>query len=187
MCPYCASGWHWECEDPEELPNGYYGCCCGSSTPTVQLGPGKRAPKANEDIRDQESTGRKRAAQLKPLSPGDVCEWAGLKFAGGGVVPIMGCNGREAKNRHHGPDKSTLNNDLDNLHAICTSCHNRWHTLNDEYYGERPGQGKPFVPIKGELKQHDPNTTATAEELLNNEMWWISKDRPKIKEMEQEL
>jgi len=57
------------------------------------------------------------AAKAAPIKPGSVCEWAWLLQAGGGVVPIMGCPGRPASDRHHGPDKNTLNN---NVGRTCT-------------------------------------------------------------------
>jgi hypothetical protein len=46
----------------------------------------------------------------------------------------MGCISGLQRARHHGPDKSTLNNEVGNVHRICDYCHNRWHTLNDEGY-----------------------------------------------------
>jgi hypothetical protein len=78
----------------------------------------------------------------------------------------VGCIGRPAADRHHGPDKNTMNNAPSNLHRICDFCHNTWHALNDPYYGERPDHTKPFLPIKGECKQHDAKTMATMDELL---------------------
>ena len=97
-----------------------------------------------------------------------VCEWANLKFAGGGVVPIVGCIGRAATDRHHGPDKNTMNNAPGNVHRICSYCHNTWHGANDPHYGERPNQTLPFVP-EGPYEMHDAATKATTQELLDAE------------------
>lgn len=121
------------------------------------------------EYKDPISTGRKRAAEMYPFSPGMACEWANLKNAGGGVVPIVGCIGRPATDRHHGPDKNTMNNAEGNVHRICSFCHNAWHGANDPFYGERPSPDKPFVPVEGEMKEHDPLTKATTEEVLQAE------------------
>lgn len=170
MCPYCKAGWHWECIKPTDSDEVILCCCSTKQQPKII---GQRTLKADEDVRDPTSTGRKRAAQLKPIREGDICEWAGLKYAGGGAVPIVGCNGRPAKARHHGPDKSTLNNEEGNLHVICVHCHNRWHAKNDPLYPkERPGNGQPFLPLSGECKPHDPNTRATIEEIFQAEVAW---------------
>lgn len=129
--------------------------------------------KQDFEVTDPKSTGRKRAAVLLPLKDsegnGYVCSWAQLRHAGGGEFPIIGCLGNIATNRHHGPDKDTLNNDEvgRNLHRICTFCHNRWHTLNDATYTayiERVG-------LTG-IQAHDPKTRATPEELSANEARW---------------
>lgn len=112
------------------------------------------------DLKDSESTGRKRAKDLLPTETLHtmICEWSLLKEAGGGVFPITGCHGNQATDRHHGPDKNTLNNErLINLHAICSYCHNEWHAKNDSTYeGERPKDGTPWIPST-EYKKHDPN------------------------------
>jgi hypothetical protein len=123
-------------------------------------------------IRDPLSTGRKRAATLFPIEPGMVCEWSGLKASGGGPFPIVGCIGRAASDRHHGPDKNTMNNAVGNVHRICDHCHNTWHALNDEAYGERPPHTQPFIP-QGVLGQdwflHDSETKATTQEVIEAE------------------
>lgn len=99
-------------------------------------------------LADPISTGRKRAAVMYPIQPGQVCEWALKKNCGGGIYPVFGCTGRPAVNIHHGPDKSTLNNDRSNISVICTFCHNRWHTENDRTYLEpRPMDDSPWVPM----------------------------------------
>jgi hypothetical protein len=113
------------------------------------------------------------------------CEWAGLKYAGGGVEPIIGCGGNIIQpvkkgpnkgDRHHGPDKSVINNAPDNVHRICSPCHNRWHAQNNKFYGERPPASQPYLPLEEhELKQHDKVTMATAEEIEENEEYWASR------------
>jgi len=122
--------------------------------------------------KDPVSTGRKRAAEMYPINSGMACEWANLKKAGGGVVPIVGCIGRAATDRHHGPDKNTMNNAEGNVHRICAFCHNAWHGVNDPFYGPRPDHTLPFIPSgsKGEdWVDHDGTTKATTEEILQAE------------------
>lgn len=134
------------------------------------------------DITDITSTGRKRAAMMYPIFKDMKCEWAGLKYAGGGVEPIIGCagsiiqptKGPDKGDRHHGPDKNVINNAPTNVHRICSTCHNRWHALNNKYYGERPPADEPFVPLE-EYKQHDSETKATEEEIEENEKWWATR------------
>jgi len=159
---YCVLGWFEECEDPESdfhrNPN---------NLPAQRIGP----VKTDENVTDPKSTGRKRAVLVKPISEGDVCEWANLKFAGGGTYPIIGCPGNPATNVHHGPDKNTLNNDITNLHKLCSECHNRWHTRNDPTYGDDT-PGSTWLPIT-EWQPHDPDTRATPTELAMNEAYWI--------------
>lgn len=118
---------------------------------------------------DPMSSGRKKAARVAPIKAGMICEWAWLANAGGGVVPIIGCPGRPASDRHHGPDKNTLHNNVGvNLHRICDWCHNQWHAKNDPFYGPRPTNAdgsvdatKPFIPVEGEVLAHDPITRAS--------------------------
>ena len=114
--------------------------------------PRSRRSKPDNALKDQQSTGRKRAARLYPLDRSGLCEWAFSQAAGGGVT-ILGCGIREGtfpglqQSRHHGPDYNTLNNDPGNVHRICHSCHNSWHAANDptkdqrylELYGMRAG------------------------------------------------
>lgn len=181
-CVACAADCHNECFIPvDDL------CCCPVSTigsslvePAKRGGPVKDA----QDMVDPISTGRKRAAIAKPITDGMVCEWAGLANAGGGVEPIIGCNGNVATNIHHGPDKDILNNDVDtNLHRICPHCHNRWHTINDPYYGIRPTPGTPFIPLIPFICQpHDPDTKADLKDIFENEMYWSNKKLVKAKD-----
>lgn len=192
MCTYCVAGLHEFCEETEPTgEDSFVKCCCNTSMAFIEpgnLGESLRKSlaeprhKSATALRDVLSTGRHRAAIAKPITDGMPCEWAGLKFAGGGVEPIIGCPGnllfkkRGQYARHHGPDKSVLNNTQENLHLICPNCHNRWHARNDKYYGDgtgdsRPDAGETWLPNK-EFKQHDPLTKATPDEILNNEVWW---------------
>lgn len=181
VCISCAAGFHSECEQPEEHASlGVWACCCPVDEVNIERG---GPTKENHEVTDVESTGRKRAAVAYPIEPGvTICEWAKLKFAGGGVSPIIGCNGNHATDRHHGPDKSTLNNSGGNVHRICSPCHNRWHTRNDEHYGDRPPNGNPFLPLTGSCKEHDRETAATVEEIFDNEMYWRTKKVVKANE-----
>jgi hypothetical protein len=184
VCWGCVVGLHTECYDPQAQDSidgdpELFTCCCSLRPAEVEAPVEKRLPGrpvlAPGDVTDPTSTGRKRAALMAPIFPGMVCEWAGLKYAGGGVEPIEGCDGNTIadvkKNadlpegidsrgdRHHGPDKNTLNNELRvNLHRICSFCHNRWHARNDPHYaGTRPDAGQPWLPAT-EWKEHDPVT-----------------------------
>lgn len=117
------------------------------------------------DMKDPISTGRKRAAIAAPITVGMICEWAYLKEAGGGVEPIKGCTGYPATDRHHGPNKATLDNTTKespddsgkwNLHRICAMCHNRWHSANDKYYDEpRPADNTAWFPNIS-YRDHNP-------------------------------
>lgn len=107
-----------------------------------------RRYKPDSAVTDQQSTGRKRAAKLYPLDEEADCEWKGKKAQGGGDKPIDGClpwewpDGKcKQLNRHHGPDKNTLNNEPGNVHRIGPRCHNRWHSKNDPDYN-------PNKPLK---------------------------------------
>lgn len=189
-CPACTLGLPSECfASPDQL-GGFLSCLdvlsSDSAEPDAPTGASMRdrllqnvrAPKDDDSVRDQTSTGRKRAAQMYPVSDGMLCEWANLKFAGGGSIPMVGCRGNvlQAVKRehaiHHGPDKSTLNNEHGNVHRICIPCHNRWHALNDPFYGERPNNGQPFVPLSGDCLPHDPETLAAEEDFEFSEMYW---------------
>lgn len=203
LCYGCMVGFHEECNQPAKLDAlaGMYRCCCWSnekvnilSTPgnTVFPEERRRTPKDAEEVRDQTSTGRKRAvvamAEWERGLDGSICEWAYLRNAGGGAVPIVGCSGtiiREVKQTekvaegesprhiHHGPDKSTLNNGPENLHAVCAACHGRWHALNDPRYAkDRPDYGRPHLPIDGDALPHDPSTKATDLEMEFSDKFW---------------
>lgn len=144
-CNKCSADLHYECialrkeDDPDNPGIVLFSCCCigKSIEPTiisstgkeyrdeddVERGNGGRMLKEGENMRDVESTGRKRAAQAAPINALMPCEWQGLKSAGGGVFPIIGCRDSTQVDRHHGPDKGTLNNAVGtNLHRICKTC-----------------------------------------------------------------
>lgn len=180
-CIACAAGFHYECFGPVSNDDGLV-CCCPDTNVVETVGAKRGGPvKLGEDMEDVTSTGRKRAAKLFPIpdaSKGEApipCEWKGLKNAGGGVQPIIGCLNGTATDRHHGPDKSTLNNNESNVHRICSTCHNRWHTRNDPHYGKRPDSGAPFIPV-GDVTclTHDAVTLATQQDIFNSEMYWKS-------------
>lgn len=185
---YCVAGLHEMCNDATLREDGLYDCCCWSVVEITATGNGRGYYKENDEVKDVLSTGRKRAAEVAPITDGMLCEWAGLRYAGGGVIPIIGCvgttivaekgQGDRTGMIHHGPDKNTLNNDIKNLHRLCATCHNRWHTLNDPYYGTRPPNGQPFLPLERECLPHDPDTKATVAEQFRWEMYW---QKPKDK------
>lgn len=193
MCTSCVLGLHEECE-ADLIEEADHLCCCFAEIeeelplPAVMKKP---RTKDREEVRDPISTGRKEAARVKPIPmEGMICEWAGLSHAGGGVIPIVGCRdtfitsekGIGKGNIHHGPDKDTLNNALENLHRICASCHNRWHTLNDKYYSdERPKFGQ-YLPLSGECEEHDPESKATETQFKLSQIYWAKKseDRKKL-------
>lgn len=189
-CLSCRAGLHNECDNTTPLDEVFSSCCCWSAeaqsseadTQTIVIG----GYKENEEVLDPTSTGRKRAAKLKPIILGMTCEWAGLLNAGGGVKPIVGCEGikltpekghkENTGNVHHGPDKSTLTNVDENLHRVCGKCHNRWHYLNDPYYGQRPADGSPYLPLEVEALPHDKRTVADEATFKRSEAWWKMDD-----------
>lgn len=191
-CLQCRLGFHDDCEIIWATAGVAEDCVCGGEVKfdangnvkasgndetTLQekeidngyIDDGYESSKSLADYKDPVSTGRKRAAEMYPIQPGMACEWAGLARAGGGVVPIVGCVGRPASDRHHGPDKNTMNNAAGNLHRICDFCHNTWHAANDPHYGARPEHTKPFIPagIRGvDWFDHDATSKATMEQVL---------------------
>lgn len=185
---YCSVGFHTECINPVELEEGVLSCCCWREEFVIGLvdrvetetsGPKSRY-REGDTLKDVTSTGRKRAAELFPVTDGMLCEWAGLLYAGGGVAPIVGCAGNRLSAEkgkhaiHHGPDKSTLNNEAGNIHRICPTCHNRWHSINDQFYGKRPENGEPFIPLGGVFHAHDAETEATDEDIEYAEKYWAT-------------
>lgn len=133
-------------------------CCCRVSTKVTEVELESNPLKNAKVLKDPLSTGRKRAVKVRTISPGDPCDWKLQKNCGGGKNPIVGCLDGEAKHVHHGPDKSTLNNEENNLHKLCNNCHNRWHNGNDWC-------------IDSTLL-HDPKP-ATVEEIAKNEADWL--------------
>lgn len=119
--------------------------------------------KSDASLRDQQSTGRKRAAEMYPLDRDADCEWKLQKNCGGGNSPIVGCLDGKQQARHHGPDKNTLNNDYGNVHRICHTCHNRWHARNDEGY------------VWGAVYNSHSPTSCSQEEVMAAEIQWIGK------------
>lgn len=178
-CLNCARGMHPFCStDTNEV------CCCTKSEEIVEekesdnedeswrktsTKRGRGIGKRDDSLRDQQSTGRKRAAVKYPLDRDASCEWQGLLCAGGGSAPIVGCLDGKQQARHHGPDKNTLNNDLGNVHRICHACHNRWHARNDEGYQ----WGSTYKP-------HDPSKKASDEEIWSAEREWFGKPLKKV-------
>lgn len=213
VCWACVVSLHEECPDPQPLSDelaelGYITCCCvlrpddsteGHSIKSERKGEVGRPAVDVELVADAVSTGRRRSQMLYPIMPGQVCEWAGLRHAGGGAAPIIGCTGNliiERKggdpdrgyvqgDRHHGPDKNTFANEPGNVHRICVFCHHRWHALNDKHYGKRPRREdgkvdatKPFLPKPDvESFRHDPDTKATTRELEESEEYWARNRR----------
>jgi hypothetical protein len=167
VCLPCVATYHGDCAFLDVEAND---CCCSGH----DLGGNHKEGfyKSDDEVTDPKSTGRKRAAVLYPIEPGTPCEWKGLKFAGGGVFPIIGCVLGTTVARHHGPDKNTLNNSEGNVHRICADCHNRWHTLNDPLYANNFNTET--------WKGHDSKTKATSEELALNEMRWNMKPAERV-------
>jgi len=131
-------------------------------------------PTEEKVMKDPVSTGRKRAAKMYPIEGGKVCDWAWRKNCGGGIEPIIGCTGRPASHIHHGPDKSTLNNEQSNISLVCEFCHNRWHVANDKYYGTRPADNSTWIPhvniIGRNIQALSDSEKATKTEILMNEL-----------------
>jgi hypothetical protein len=124
--------------------------------------------KSDASLRDQQSTGRKRAAEMYPLDADAACEWQLKKNNGGGSSPIVGCLDGKQQARHHGPDKNTLNNDMGNVHRICHTCHNRWHARNDEGY------------VWGSVYPEHSPTVAMPEEIMLDAINWAGVKLKKV-------
>lgn len=183
VCLACQNGYYLECTQPVDgtIPCGTVVKTVITVDDTTEIKLRGGQIKTPEDITDVQSTGRKRAALMYPIEEGEKCEWQSLLQAGGGVKPIIGCYENHAVAIHHGPDKNTLNNKRSNVHKICAYCHNYWHAVNDEFYGERPVGTEPFIPLDTfDWTQHDSVTKATeaqlAQEMVTRS---IRKDRRK--------
>lgn len=192
VCFACRLGYHDECVEPVEGETEQVDCCCTMAVsvvaPEPQRNPVGRPTKDLADIKDKTSAGRKRAAQIAPIFPGMLCEWAFLRNAGGGVQPIVGCRGNRIQEKggddpefkqgdlHHGPNKSTLENTPGvNLHRVCADCHHRWDALNDKYYPEpRPAADQAWW-TDGDCWAHDPVTEATDDEYEASEAYWAAR------------
>jgi hypothetical protein len=160
-CISCGRGWHDEC-----LTKCFD--CHPVALEVIRISTIGRPLKDPTYMLDPESTGRKRAALLYPLNkdnPGP-CDWSRKKNCGGGLHPIVGCKDGFQKNRHHGPIKNTIRNEMGNVHLICPTCHNRWHTLNDNHYDEELYSTLPHKP--------EPATDA---EILESEVYWATKKK----------
>lgn len=161
LCGYCVAGY------PTDFCLwGYEGGCLTENDITVVPIDHTVVEAEVRVLKDPISTGRKRAAELYKLSPGQVCEWAYKKNCGGGIEPIVGCPGRPASHIHHGPDKSTLNNERDNISLICSTCHVRWHDANDKYYPSvRPEDNSTWLPIGDTIHRLDEMIQADKMEI----------------------
>ncbi len=148
QCIRCLRGFHEECKWHDcarchDGSNNYSESDTSSDGDSVEVITSDLKPdpkvsfrrtKPDAALKDQQSTGRKRAARKYPLNREATCEWASRERVGGGASPITGCVSNLQQARHHGPDKNTLNNDEGNVHRICHSCHNNWHAKNDPDY-----------------------------------------------------
>lgn len=155
-CLSCGRGFHDECEEPQSEIH----CCC--DTEEEEEIPKKQRVDKQRVRRDDVSisAGRKRAAADFEINMEAPCDWRGKANCGGGFIPVVGCIVGFQVARHHGPDKNTTNNSEENVHLICTPCHNLWHRRNDPEYGQsKCPEG---------IKLHDPRW-ATQEELLTRE------------------
>lgn len=172
-CYACGRGFYDECINPDENGNP----CSqnevelkndllrdGEDNPFDKKTDGLAWQKDDNDVTDNKSTGRKRAAVLYPLDREAPCEWQKLKFSGG-AKPIVGCVNGFQRQRHHGPNKDTLDNSSGNVHRVCDNCHGRWHTVNDEGYDWNASEYAP----------HDKTTVATEKELADNEIYWAMR------------
>lgn len=185
-CVACRQGFFWECRATgncgvEDGDSSSANVSASDSVPLIGAGdlsvldeePEEvelRTYKDDSALRDQQSTGRKRAAKLYPLDYEAPCEWQMKKNCGGGKYPITGCIAGTQTDRHHGPEKNTLNNDRGNVHRICSTCHNRWHTLNDEGY--------VWTDIQ---EPHEPRI-ADAMDLAESEEFWAGRKLIKAKD-----
>jgi hypothetical protein len=153
-CLPCGRGFHDECEDPKSEIH----CCCDIEDEDKEEEPTKKQRVRRDNVTI--SAGRKRAAADFEINKEAPCDWRGRANCGGGFIPIVGCIIGFQTARHHGPDKNTTNNSEDNVHLICTPCHNLWHRRNDpKYSNNKCPEG---------IKLHDPRW-ATTEELMNRE------------------
>lgn len=122
----------------------------------------KRRLKDESSLKDQQSTGRKRAAALFPLKDENgkplPCEFANKAqvLPGYMEVNIDGCGVRQgtatgiAQARHH-MSYDVLDNSSENVVRICHSCHNTLHSKNDPYKDKIYERIYGFKPKKEDL------------------------------------
>lgn len=143
MCPHCRVGFHSMCDT---------NCNCHSDASLLyspepeeededegrrsnrSRNESSRTGKRTSSLKDEQSTGRKRAARMYPLDREAPCDWLNKDNCGGGLFPVLGCLDGKQQARHHGPDKNVINNEEGNVHRICHACHYRWHVANDPTY-----------------------------------------------------
>ena len=135
---------------------------------------GVRSGKRDAALKDQQSTGRKRAARMYPLDREASCEWKGLSNCGGGLKPILGCFDGKQQARHHGPDKSVSNNEEGNVHRICHCCHYRWHAANNKEYDWNNTLVNSHAPI--------PQSEQERQEALMAEMEYLAGKHQKVRD-----
>lgn len=143
-CVPCGRNFHCECR------KGCRKCHPKEKKETTNSEPTAPTQRKKNNLRDAESTGRKRAARLYPINPDAACQWQGKKNCGGGKRPIVGCLSGLQKHRHHGPIKNTTRNEEGNVHLICTGCHGHWHELNDLVYDQKDYELLPHAPVVAE-------------------------------------
>lgn len=107
---------------------------------------------------------------MYPLAENETCEWQGKSNVGGGRYPIVGCVTGLQQARHHGPDKSTSNNEEGNVHRICHRCHNRWHAANNKEYDWNDTVQYPHEP-------RPMNDTEKQEALWDEFIFKASKEK----------
>lgn len=155
-CHKCGRGILGECDCPTNDASG---------PPVGQIFGGETFDRKERTLKPDDqitiSAGRKRAAVTYQINKERPCEWRGLKNAGGGINPIVGCLDGAQQERQHGPDKDTSNNDPGNVHLICGKCHRRWHHVNDAVYDREQYRKLPHQP-----------ETASLQELMDNEIKW---------------
>jgi hypothetical protein len=182
-CASCKKGRTWECCYSGDCSNSIPDFSSNSNPDSVESGSDTVVEKISSEpvreiktyktdaaLKDQQSTGRKRAAVMYPLDLELPCEWSHKKNCGGGSFPIIGCLDNKQTDRHHGPDKNTLNNEEGNVHRICATCHNRWHAKNDPDY------------VWGSIYSEHSPVEASPEEILLNDISWNGVELKKVKD-----
>jgi hypothetical protein len=149
-CYACARGFTDECDCPPPSKQASFGPEKKKKGKKAKPPVGPGSSRRKELITT--SAGRKRAALEYEIIKGAPCEWRMRKNCGGGLHPIVGCATGTQENRHHGPDKDTSNNARNNMHIICSSCHNTWHAANDEYYDRDVYRELPHRPVEATIK-----------------------------------